>query len=360
MQGRSGKALAEKYHAFQNPAVKVFAEGKELVPAEGMYLDSTQVVSSVKREPDMAVLVYRASCLYPKALRALEERLALGQKMEVRAGYGSEVSRIFLGYLHEVSVSDAVSGCVEYTLLCLDVKGLMKKNNVFQVSGTKKVQKQLEELAGMGCYSRLVEKKKIDALPPGQNLDGVIRGETHYDWLCGLAERLDYEFFCGRGEFVFRKAQQAESESLELTGEYGLKALRAIVSMTGQTGSLRVSSRTRAGERLGAAAQWPGVPGPFAQRLKQTLGGFSLSVWDTEPETAGEAELLAKAAMRRRVRQCSRMEAVNAGLPELAPGIWIGLANDKVQSLSGRVYVEEAEHRLDEKGYETIVRGVRG
>lgn len=359
MQKTSARTLAGKYDNFQSPAVKVFAAGRELALQEGMYLDRTEVTASVKREPDMAVLVYRVNRLFSEAVRWLEERLALGQKMEIKAGYGAEVSRIFLGYLHEVSVSDPMRDYVEYTLICLDAKGLMKRNSVFQISGEKKLQQILNDVLNAKGYAGLVEKKEIAALPASLNQDCVIKGETHYDWLCSLAERLDYEFFCGRGKLVFRKAQEAGGEMLELTEEYGLRAVRATVSMTGQTGSIRVNAYTRRDEKLSAVEQWPGIPGPFGQKLKQTLQELSLSFWDMDLETGEQARLRAEKAMRRAVRQCSRMEAVNIGLPELAPGICIRLADDRAESLSGSIYVEEVEHLLDERGYETVVKGIR-
>ncbi len=359
MPKTSGKILAEKYNNFQNPVLKVFADGKELKLGDGMYLGSAEVISSVKVEPDMAVLTYLVERIFSESVRKFESALALGQKMEVRAGYKDTVSRIFLGYLHEISVSDSGVGYLEYTLICLDAKGLMKKNSVFVASGAKKAQQVLDELLKTGNYSGLIEKKSVTPIPANQNQDCVVAGETDYDWLCALAQYLDYEFYCGRGEFIFCRAGQKSSEELELAGEYGLLYVRLIASMDGQTGSIQVGAHNRKDEKLSASAQWPGMNGSFGGKLKQKLKGLSLSFWDMGLETGEQAKLAAEKRMARAVRKCSRMEAKNLGLPELVPGICIKITDDAAASLCGCIYVEEVEHRLDEKGYRTFVRGYR-
>lgn len=359
VQKTSGKALAEKYKNFQNPVLKVFTEGKELKLGDGMYLGSAEVVSSVKKEPDMAVLTYLVERIFSESIGQFEKVLALGQKMEVKAGYGTAVSRIFLGYLHEISVSDAGAGYLEYTLICLDVKGLMKKNSAFLASGAKKAQQVLDELLKTKNYSELLERKSVTPIPANLNQECVVGGETDYDWLCDLAKRLDYEFFCGRGEFVFRKAGQAGGEALELTGEYGLLHVKLVVSMEGQTGGVQVAAHNRQDEKLSGSAQWQGESVPFGGKLKQKLKGFSLSLWDMGAETGEQAKLAAQNRMARSVRKCARMEAQNLGLPELVPGICIKITDDAAKSLCGSIYIEEAEHCLDERGYRTIVRGYR-
>ena len=203
----SGKSLADKYQNFQNPCVKVMAAGKEVPAGDGVYLERTEVISSVGMEPDMAVLIYRADKFSEQNFSHIEEYWNVGQKMEIQAGYGEDITRIFLGYLHEVEAADFMQDYVEYTLLCLDVKGLMKKNSVFQVSGAKKIQQILNEILSAECYKDFIEEKKVDPLPNELNQDCMIKGETHYDWLCKLAASLDYEFVCGRGQVLFRNAR---------------------------------------------------------------------------------------------------------------------------------------------------------
>lgn len=359
MQKMGGKALADKYQDFHDPNVKVFADGREIAAKEEIYLERAEVVSSVLKEPDMAVLVYRVYQFSRSSAAELERYLAVGQKMEVKAGYGTSVMRIFLGYLHEVQVSGFMQEYVEYTLICLDVKGLMKKNSVFQISGTKKAQQILNDIMGTGCYGGMVETKEVAPLPESLNQDCVIKGETHYDWLCSLAEYLDYEFFCGRGKLVFRTARKKDGEVLELTGEYGLQAVCSIVTMTGQTGNIQVYGYNRKDEKLRGAAGWPGIPGPFGEKLKQTLQNCTLSFWDMGLETGQQASLRAKAVMGNAVGKCTRMEAVHIGIPEFQPGICVKITAENMKSLSGTIYAEEVQHLLDGKGYTTVIRGAR-
>lgn len=358
MQKVDGCSLADDYEDFHRPVARVYADREELAADEGVYLESVDVSASSGQEPDMAVLVYRVRRLPEKNLKAFEAKLAVGQVMEIKAGYGNKLTRIFLGYLHEAEACSSMWDYVEYTLLCLDVKGLMKKNSIFQVSGAKKIQQMLDEILDTPKYKAFMDRKEVDALPQSMNQDCVIKGGTHYDWLCCLAEYLDYEFFCGRGSLIFRKAGKGD-KLLTLSERCGLLMVRTRVSMAGQTGSINISGYNRKDMKLAAAAEWPGVTGPFGQKLAQALQGFTYSLWDMELETGEQAVFRAQAAMDRAARQCSRTDAVNMGIPEIMPGICIKLQGETAESLKGTIYVDEARHLLDGKGYKTVFRGVR-
>lgn len=354
-----GKALADKYGDFLYPAAKVLAAGEEIPESEFWNLESVEVNSSVGREPDMAVLIYRVAKLPEKGQTELERYLEAGQRMEIRAGYDRKLGRIFLGYLHEVEVCDLMQGFLEYTLVCLDVKGLMKKNSCFQVSGKRKLKQVLEDIFRDGAYGFLIEKRSVSPLPENLNLDCVIRGETHYDFLCRLTEHLDYEFFCGTGELVFRKAGEGNGNLVELSAEYGLQAARAVTSMTGQLGSVSVWGCNRKDEKITGTARWEGGGGVFTGKLKQVLKNFSLYIWDMDAETGKQASALAKAVMDRAQAGYARLEAVTTGIPELLPGMDAEITDENVKCLSGTIYVEEVCHQLDWKGYRTVVRGRR-
>lgn len=353
----TGKALAKKYGDFLYPAVKVLAGGREVPAGGACFPESVEVNASVGREPDMAVLTYRVDKLPAGNITGLEGYLDVGQKMEIRAGYGNKTERIFLGYLHEVEVLDLMRDYVEYTLVCLDAKGLMKKNSVFQVSGEKKAQQILDEITGDGGYGFLVEKRSVSPLPGSVNRDCVVRGNTHYDWLCSLAEYADYEFYCGLGELVFRKAGEGGSDTVELTEEYGLQAVRAVATAAGQTGSVSVYGYNRKDEKIVGSAEWGSSGKPFTGRLSDTLGSLAMKRWDMELETGEQAQALARAAMARAKAGCFRREAVTIGIPELVPGVHVRITDESADSLSGAMYAEEVCHYLDGQGYRSVVRG---
>ncbi len=350
--------LVKKYQNFFTPNAEVYAAGQKIEVSETLRLETVEVVSGVCGEPDMAVVVYRADRMGSKGVEAVEKHLDVGEKMEIKAGYGDCLARIFLGYLHEVKVCCGEGEFVEYTLLCFDVKGLMKKNSSFQASGKKKAQQVLDDILDTGVYGFLIEKKSLDALPADFNLDCVVRGDTHYDWLCRLASYLDYEFYCWCGEFVFRKAGKNTEEAVKLTREYGLREVSLTASMEKQTGSVQVNAYNRGDERIQAVESRKASSGPFLGRLNQTLQGCSRVLWDMGLESAKQASASARTVMERNQRHCLRMEAVNCGIPELKPGMGIGI-EEKTESLSGVLYAEEVEHILDDRGYRTIVRGAR-
>lgn len=351
------KTLAKKYNNFFKPNAEVYASNQEIQVTKNLRLERVEVVSGVGVEPDMAVMVYRADRIGNTGVNELEKHLNAGEKVEVKAGYGDTLTRIFLGYLHEIKVHCSQEKTVEYTLVCLDVKGLMRKNSSFQISGKKKAQQMLDDILNEATYSFLIEKKNKDDLPADFNQDCIIRGDTHYDWLCSLAEYVDYEFYCCRGELFFRKAQKDTTVMLELSREYGLRSVSTVVSVEGQLGSVQVNGYNRNDAKITGSERRAGVSGPFLQKLNKTLQGCGRVIRDMELETGKQAALRAKAIMNRSLRKCSRMEAENIGIPDLLPGVCVSIDEGNVKSLSGTIYVEEVEHILDERGYRTVVRG---
>lgn len=357
VQKTNGKQLAAKYKDFLDPAIQVLAAGQQIAAEKGRTLEIAEITASAGRDPDMAVLVYRVEKIPSANLQAMEKFLNVGEKLEVKTGYEKSLTRIFLGYLHQVEMYDCGQEMVEYTLICLDAKGLMKKNSSFQASGSKKIQQLLTDTLNNSSYGSFIEKKSVASLPASLNQDCVIKGETHYDWLCNLADSLDYEFFCGRGELIFRKARENAVEIMELTEEYGLQAVRRVVSMAGVTGSIQVNGYNRKDEKITATAQWSGMSEPFGQKMKKALAGCSITLWDMELENGEQAAYRAKTVLNRAAAKCSRMEVINVGIPELQPGVFVKITKENMTSLSGKIYVDEVQHILDRRGYRTIVRG---
>lgn len=355
----SAKALAAKYYDFTHPNIQVLVGDREIQPGEDCYLERAEITATVKRNPDMALLVYHIYKLPAERVKKLEDMLQVGDRLEIKVGYGDCLERIFLGYLHEAEVCDDGREFLEYTIVGLDAKGLMKKNNSYASSGAQKTDAVLREILNGGSFAGLVQKKKIDALPECMNQECWIRGETDYDWVCNLAECLDYEFFGSRGELLFRRAGEGAVELTELTEEYGLMAVRAYAVLEVCAGRLQFSGYNRKDEKLTGSFDFPGIKGPFGQKMKQTLQNCKMTRWDMGLETGEQASCRAKAAMMRTVRDCSRLEAVNVGLPELQPGVYVKITNKSAESLSGMLYSEEVRHILNETGYRTVVRGTR-
>lgn len=353
------KSLADKYKNFNDPNAKVLVSGEEIKVTDDIFLEVVEVTSCIGDDPNMAVLSYCVNNLKKDTVSTMEGYLNAGAKVEVKVGYEEELNTIFLGYLHEIKVASCKGDIVEYTLVCLDVKGLMKKISSFQISGKKKAQEMLNEILDAKEYKSLIKKQSVDTIPTDFNQDYVIKGETHYDWLCSLAQYLNYEFFCDRGELHFHSALKDKTEVLELDHIYGLKQVSSTVSMAGQFGSVQVVGYNRKDEKVSGSSQWEKASGSFTGELESALKECERVFLDRELETVQQAQKRAAAIMQHISRQCSRMKAENIGIPELCPGICVKITKDDITSLSGTIYVEEAVHRLDKNGYRTVIEGTR-
>lgn len=353
----NARELADKYKDFAFPCLQVWVKGRQISTDTECVLERAEVLSTLEREPDMAVVVY--SVRAGAAHSSIESTLDLGEKVELKAGYGESLLRVFLGYLHEIQVYDCGQGLWEYTLFCLDVKGLMKKNSSYQASGSRKTQQILTDILNTPCYKGFMEKQDIGTLPKFLNQDCVIKGETHYDWLCALADRLGYGFFCDRGELVFKELQKNKADTFRLTREYGLQAVRMVTTLTGQTGSIQINGYNRKDEKIAGSAKWPGAGGPFGRTAERLLKNCAYVFWNLELETREQADHQAKIFMDRTVKNCARLEALHIGIPELRPGVCVSVNEEKASSLSGVLYVDQTTHIWDGGGYRTVVRGAR-
>lgn len=351
----TAQALAEKYDNFNTPTLQVRI-GKEVLEegAELRFL-SAQIVSSVNAEPDMAVLTYR---LEEGGRLGMENKLQAGAKLEIKAGYGDQVGRIFLGYLHEVSSVLYKNRYVEYTLVGLDVKGLMKKNSGFEISKDKSGRQILEEILDNSMYDFLIEEKDVDDLPEDFLQGFVIKGETHFEWISRLAEYTGYSFYCGAGRACFKRALSS-GVKLETGFEYGVRKIRNRVTMSGQYGCIRVEGYNRRDERLCAAENWTEPEGPYTGKMTEVLQNSVRSFWNMGLEDAAQAAAWAELLMEKNIRECSEMEIVSIGVPELCPGAEVTVSGGTYPRLEGTFYAREVRHILDDKGYTVIVRGSR-
>lgn len=350
----TAKALGEKYGSFNTPVLHVYIGGKELETGDKLLFLNARVISSVNKEPDMAVLTYRLLHGAP----GMEGKFQAGARLEIEAGYGDRTKRIFLGYLHEVDSVLYGNRYVEYTLAGLDVKGLMKKNSGFEIFEAKEPWRVLEDILDNGMYGFLIEEKDVDTLPESFSHGGVIKGETHFEWISSLAEYTGYSFYCGNGRACFKKALSCDAR-LETGFEYGVRKIRNRASLSGQHGCIRVEGYNRRDEKFCGTKRWRAPGGPYTGKMQEILGGSEGTFWSMGLQEPRQAAERAGILMERERLQCSEMEVVSVGLPELRPGMEVTVSGGLYPLLGGTFYVREAEHILDERGYTTVVRGSR-
>ncbi len=352
------EALAKKYGDFTSPTVQVLIADTELKTEEGLWLEQAEVMASVFYEPDMAVLYYGVRSAVSK-VQKLEKRLALGRKIEIRAGYGKEVLRIFYGYIHEISVRREEKDFMEYELICLDVKGLMRLNSTYGISGTRKTEQVLSAVLGDAMYAPFIEGKTVEKLPASMNEPCMLGGETHYEWLCRLADYLQYSFFINRGRLYFGPDRKDTGIMTKLSENCVIHRICTTATLSDQAGVIEVNGFNREDERLFARAYFKAPGGPFEQELKRVLSG-SRRVCSAGFLSANEqASVRAKALMHKAVKACSGMEIVAEGVPEMQPGAYIKVADNISESFSGRIYVEEVSHKLGADGYRMVIKGHR-
>lgn len=352
------KKLAEKYEGFAQPNLCVLLDGTQLKTGAGIYLNKADIHLSNRTEPNLAVLGYTVRRTGDSAVSRMEKLVKLGGRVEVKLGYRQEMSRVFLGYVHEASVSASGGDSVVYELVCLDVKALMKINSLYGMPVQKKASQFLNIIFNTAAYGNFIEKKEIGAIEDAVNLNYAVTGETHFEWAARLAVLLNYEFYMSDGTLCFQKARKDSSSLIELNGEMGVIAQRSSVTMSGQTAETEVAGGRPGMERLSAVRKRKSAGGPFEQNMSKVLSGSRRRYIDDGLLTQQQAKYRAEALGETADCHYSGMELVTVGLPELAPGRFITVSNG-LASLSGKIYVEEVVHSYGKDGYITTVKGYR-
>lgn len=351
------RSLADKYKDFTSPSAAVLLDGGEIETDEGIRLEQVEVHTAVFAEPSMAILYYRVSNIGTQYTSRVESKACVGSRLEVKAGYGQSLTRIFYGYVHEVSAAWYGEEYTVYELVGLDVKGLMQLNNVFGTSSSKKTQQIVSDILNHEMYLPFLESREEEQLPACMNDICMISGESHYEWLCRLAEYLHYEFFIVNGKLFFRRAGRKAGEATELSWEFGLQQIRSFATMSSRAACIRAAGYGKKGERILGRAERKAAAGPFSGKAA-SLAGSRLYL-DMSLSSQEQADYRAKALMQETEDGYGGMEAVCVGIPELVPGGFIRITDRNKGSLSGVIYVEEVTHRLGADGYLTTVKGRR-
>lgn len=351
------RQLAEEYDGFVDPSAEILVDGSILKGEDGLWLEQIKITSSVFHEPDSAMLHYLVRT--PECVKKMENLLCAGSRIEIKTGYGKSVMRVFYGYIHEISVRAGTGDIIGYTILCMDVKGLMRLNSVYGISGVKRTDRILSEILNDGMYAPFIESRKVEKLPGCMNGGCFIRGDTHYDWLCGLADFLHFSFSANNGRLYFGPAGKDGDIVTELAAGCGVGRIETCVTLSGQTGSVEVSGFNGKDEKLSALERWKAPGGPFERKLPGLLSHSSRVYSAFSISTDEQAAYRARALMRRMEEDCSKMEIEAAGIPQMQPGIFIKVKTDAINSLSGKIYVEEVTHSLGADGYSMVVKGRR-
>jgi len=335
--------LWEDYAQFDVPSIELKIGGKDLTKMKDCTVTGADITVSCGNNANCASVEVSTEPDESGLLAILQT----GTKAEISLGYAAKLKPVFCGYLHELTVIKDETG-IKYRLFCLDCKGLMALGGSVKRAEKKKLSALIKEILSDSRYSSFYSKKTVDAVPAAFDLPAAVLEESDYDFLCRWAELLGFYFYLDADKLFFvSDADTPKAPQTELEQEHGVILSEITASLSNQVKKVTLASFDDDGKRVAVNEMAPGAKGIAKDKLSSVLGAEKTFLYPAF-KTKDQLEYLKKARMREISREYCRLDAVCAGLPELAP-----LGKLKFEGESFRI--TQAVHRFNSAGYKTEI-----
>lgn len=366
--------LNQKYNGFLDPVAEITANKKDFSKNKDDFIVSDVAVElTCGYEASVASFcVY--NCYDREAGRflwdGLKDYFSLGSQITVKAGYGSSVSDIFVGFVSKVNFVYGGEEIPHVEISCMDIKGVMMSgSHEYQLTATNfgdgisEIFKKsiYEKMKSNGIYTQL----NVTATPDKNNSKNneesditiEVTGESDYEFTVRAAKRFNYEFFTDCGKVMFRKARTPEVTLMSLNTTKGISALSIEYDITGQVETVSVRGTDYKSSELITAKRKLSNTISNSNKANQIISGSEKIYVDSSVKSEGDADYRLENAVERITYGFGLMNCKCIGMPELKPGNFIEI-EDMGSPPSNKFYLVEVKHVIDdEEGYITELKG---
>lgn len=335
--------LSESYGGFRSPVLKLgIGDGLVSVLADSLLGSSglmTDGVSVTLNKNSASSASFNLVNSYNSVFRTFEKKLTPGMSFSISLGYGTAVKTIFKGYVEKVTYnfSDTPSVRVEaYDIVKLmmdaGTKNITWKADSFYSDTVKEIMKNYS-----ACSFPMTN------ILPTISTHGVLtQGTDDYkyikEYLCKYSDR-DFIVSGGSAHLVHAYLKMGKLTNLG----YGKGLKNVSVSSSYKNIEANVT-----GELLnGAAASYSGNSG-FSLSGKKEVKNVKAPL-----RTSLECYMYARRIVEDELQK-AKMATVNCiGIPDIIPGVGIGLLDIDIGWNSDVYYVDTVTHTFNSSGYST-------
>jgi phage protein D len=333
-------SLSKKYHGFNASTAKVEIGGIDIFADKDC--TATEIVVSMSALEPRRASAASVTVTEMVSVNKLEKIMQAGETVKISLGYGAALSQVFYGYIHDMSVSRA-GKMFSYTLMCLDVKGLMTLGGSYRLDGKKKLPAVIKEICGN--YSSFVTETKLGTIP--DCLPAVVQGVSDFEFLSKWAELLGFYFFSQSGVLYFTGNLNGETVTLDYYD--GIEEYTITSSLNGQVKEVTLVSYDDTGKQIKANVKRSSEKGTAHKKLPSVLKGNKEIVL-TSLNTQAQLNALKQGQMNIIQRNFCRISAECVGIPELVP--------PNILLFNGNWLICGGRHVFDEDGYRTYAEGI--
>lgn len=346
--------LDKKYQHFGAPTVKISVEGKELTEKLNAGIESGTIELTSE---------YQASGCNFTICNAYEEKetsfskklmnnlIQLGSKVSVSMGY-IKTEEVFKGYISDISYCfDSDEHPPYIKVSCMDVKGLMMKNQHLKIMKEDSVKMVLTKMLSAQPYSSFISGKEIDE---SQFKKMVIsaREETDYDFAVKEAKKSGYEFFVFKNKVYFRKPPEMGVPLMKMAPKNGLLSADVTLSSSQLVQKVTVKSVDPVKNVMieGSAK----IKGSFSKTsaAKKITASTEKVYYEPEISTKEDAKKRAEIIIDQHQGEFGTISCTCIGIPEIVPGRFIDI--DGLFPLgNNKYYITDVSHIFNDEGYTT-------
>lgn len=344
--------LEKKYLNFYAPSFSVLVEGTDLIK-QGVGITSVKVDTSVDQADSLSFVVTNAFDIVKREFNWLDDYLAAGKYVEVKAGYVDKLKTVFYGLITSVKFDFPQEGTPKVNVNALDITFLMTKGIKSRSWTEKKISDVVKTIVSE--YMK-VKSNKVDDTGTVYKIIEQSR-QSDYDFIKEKAQEHNYEFFITGKTLYFRQPHKSKTSVLTLEWGKNLKSFSPEIDIADQVTEVvvrgydeinqeEIESNSKDIEKMESDAE------TGQDILKKVCGSGVKEYYYENVSSEKEAQDRATAILNDKAMSFITGNGETIGIPEIRAGRYITM-NGLGAKLSQLYYITSATHTIDSSGYST-------
>ena len=338
------EALAKKYKDFLVPAYKIKVRGNDLVSSLKLAVEELSVALSLDAANSCSFTIVNAYDRKAGAFSSeVKTQLKLGTVLDVEIGYGSNTTKVFKGYVSELSYDFRDLPTIAVT--ALDVRRLMMDGAArMLIHSVQSYSDAFVEV--MKRYQKICTSMVIDKTD--KNLPKVTQAASDYDFVTKeLAVKANREFFVLADKVYFRTPHKVQDAVTTLEWGKGLMSFSRNVMYNNTAvkvyGYNELKKEVLVGE---AKSKSDDAQVDVISETQPTI------LHQPDAQEISQVNERAESEVKKKKKKTQGGSGTCIGLPEIVPGRFLELK--KLDStLDNKYYVKSVSHSLGSDGFTT-------
>jgi Bacteriophage probable baseplate hub protein len=353
------KEIEKKNFNFYAPGFEIEIEGENVLE-KGVPITSVEVKEKSKENGSFTLQISDKYDVNTETFEWLDNPIFhVGKEVTIKMGYGSNLQTMMIGKIENINSSLFSTGSPTLRVVGYSLGYNLKKSSNEQTFNNTKDSEIAQKIADENALNAVVD-------PTHEKYKKIIKkSDTNYfDFLKERAKRIGYAFDVREHTLYFVIPKEDKAELFTLEWGKSLISFNPIMSTAGVVTEVEVrgwdeeNKKEIVGKAVAGDERTQEKGKKKASECTKEAGGDVKKVIFCPVSSVTEAKTLAKAILNKASDGFVRGSGTTIGIPELRTGVIIKI--DKLgKRFSGKYFVNEATHTIDNGGYRVNFTGKR-